>query len=450
MNNIKFEMHRKSAIDLKRNEYTYTDITLKKSNAILGIFKNTLSKNTEESTESLICHWEWVPNETFQKASTSSTVRHPTHHWEWICLDPGPTGGGGGGSTGGGEGGGGTGGGGCGDDPHDQDFTHYKWWTKEVSLLSPCELNEAITRLTALLGLSSGEIFFLRQWPNFAEQLDIYLTIHPQNTQLANDHIDKLTQDFDYFNFSLAHWQLGDPLKVWWEDDLFLTPYGGLNFGGWAINYISQNTAVSFSVFQNQFMGISEGQDGTYDATYWDDPNLTFPPQTLPTWANFNAAFPKHDDPLLDDPSEMYTSIGGQVLSQYNTAPTLHQNTCALRVSKALNYSGVTIPAGTDRYQGSDGKYYFLSAKALLIWMKKTFGTPTGGNHLTGAQGGVNGENFPSLLAGKKGIYMMTPNYPGLFASGHADMIENSVCDGNCYFNTVTGGIFEIYIWELQ
>lgn len=48
----------------------------------------------------------------------------------------------------------------------------------------------------------------------------------------------------------------------------------------------------------------------------------------------------------------------------------------------------------------------------------------------------------------------MTPNYPGnnyFGASGHADIIENAVCDGGCFFDGSTwGGINEIFIWELQ
>ncbi len=84
--------------------------------------------------------------------------------------------------------------------------------------------------------------------------------------------------------------------------------------------------------------------------------------------------------------------------------------------------------------------------------MKKTFETPSGTNHLTGAQGGANGQIFPTLLSGKKGIYIMTPNYPGnsyFGVSGHADIISNGICDGGCYFNA-KGGVSEIFIWELQ
>ena len=227
------------------------------------------------------------------------------------------------------------------------------------------------------------------------------------------------------------------------------------DFTRWAIDFLIHNPGTTIEQFQNWFMSVSEGPDGDYDAAYWENPNTTFPPQNLPSWISFNSAYPKHFDPLYDTPEEMYINIGGQLITLYNSDPIKYHNTCALRVSKAFNYSGVSIPAGIDRYQGADGKYYFVSCKALLTWMKKTFGTPNGSNYLTGSQGGTNGKDFPSLLSNKKGIYIMVPNYPGgcanntgFCASGHADMIENGVCDGGCYFNA-TGGVHEIFIWEL-
>ena len=81
--------------------------------------------------------------------------------------------------------------------------------------------------------------------------------------------------------------------------------------------------------------------------------------------------------------------------------------------------------------------------------MRKTFGIPTGDNHLSGSQGGNNGENFKPLLAGKKGIYIMIANYPALFATGHADIMNNGNCPGNCFYNP-NGGVYYIDFWELE
>lgn len=308
--------------------------------------------------------------------------------------------------------------------------------------------------LTTLLGLNTEQSNWLAQ--HEFQAVDIYKYF--QRSTLANkheiclEHINRMMDDPGYLSFVENHKLTGDRRLMWWEDEEWLESFGGIGFGDWAIEYLNDNPNVSFEIFQNQFMGKSEGQDGEYDAAYWEDPNLTFPQQNLPSWSAFEAAYPKHGDPLYDTPIEVYTKIGGSILEQYNSNPPKYQNTCALRISKALNYSGVNIPEGEGRYKGADGKYYFLSAKALLVWMKKTFGTPTGSNHLLGSQGGTNGQNFPGLVGMKKGIYMMIPNYPGnnyFGASGHADMIEGGSCDGGCYFNA-KGGVHEIFIWELQ
>jgi hypothetical protein len=177
--------------------------------------------------------------------------------------------------------------------------------------------------------------------------------------------------------------------------------------------------------------------------------NLEFPPQPLPTFDDFILAYPSELDPDFDTSQKIYTAVGGAVLTKYNQGA---RNTCALRVSRGLNNCNINIPniPGVT-VKGGDNKNYFLVAKNLLSWMKKTFGTPTGSNHLTTSQGGFNGEGFLDSLKGKVGIYIMIPNNPsssGFDASGHADLFFSDMCDNDCYFNA-SGGISEIFFWEL-
>lgn len=135
----------------------------------------------------------------------------------------------------------------------------------------------------------------------------------------------------------------------------------------------------------------------------------------------------------------------------YKLDPEKYNNACAIRVSRALNYSGIDVPyISSQTIKGGDGKNYFLGAANLNAWMLKTFeNAPT---HLTGTQGGKYGQNFPYLLSNKKGIYIMIPNYPGknyFNASGHADLLTNGSCLGDCYFNP-KGAVAYINLWELQ
>ncbi|MBM6497979.1 hypothetical protein H9X54_001510, partial [Flavobacterium macrobrachii] len=221
------------------------------------------------------------------------------------------------------------------------------------------------------------------------------------------------------------------------------------NFGNWAITYFMNNPSVSWEKFKNWFMAPREGTEDT-GILNLDELNLAFQQQNLPSFDDFLLAYPSHYDDEYSTSLKMYTAVGGNVLSKYNQGA---RNTCALRVSRALNYSGINIPEINGvTIKGADNKNYFLVAKNLLSWMKSTFGTPTGDNLLNGTQGGVNGENFPNLLSGKQGIYIMIPNDTssnGFNASGHADIYFDNECDGGCYFSA-TGGINKIYFWELN
>jgi hypothetical protein len=150
----------------------------------------------------------------------------------------------------------------------------------------------------------------------------------------------------------------------------------------------------------------------------------------------------------------MYNSLGGDIANFYSGPTT---NTCAIRLSKGLNYSGVIIPYIPGKtYKGADNKYYFKSAYEINIWMRYTFGTndgdlktPYNPNHhkYTQSDAGINGVNLINLLAGKKGIYSMFSS-DFRWASGHADLLyPNSSCGNDCHF---TGPIGRLDIWELQ
>lgn len=132
-------------------------------------------------------------------------------------------------------------------------------------------------------------------------------------------------------------------------------------------------------------------------------------------------------------------------------------NSCAIRLSRALNYSGITIPFIQNKTKlGADGKYYFTFASDANNWMKKTFGTNT-----TVGIGPNNSSHFnyksceilPKLttsdnpLLGKKGIFSMVSS-DSSWSSGHCDLLyPNSSCLNNCHFE---GPILYIDVWELN
>ena len=241
-------------------------------------------------------------------------------------------------------------------------------------------------------------------------------------------------------------------------------------FATFTIDYMQNNPTVTWKQFQNWFMGTSEGQDGDYDAAYWEDPNLSFPKQDLPTYDNYYNGMPRFSDgSFMIGADNVYGLVGGAVLQARVDFPKRTENTCALKVSIALNRSGVLIPNLLEKtVEGAGefkGMYFFLNARSLNSWMRETFGTntstsntPTNANHLTftAIDGGINGVNFPNKLKDLNGIYSMitTENYNIIEkgASGHADLIFNGsagkgTCIYGCNFNLP---IERIDVWILK
>lgn len=239
-------------------------------------------------------------------------------------------------------------------------------------------------------------------------------------------------------------------------------------FVRWDVGYLIGNPTISFEVFKNRFLGKVGAKDGDFDQEYWSNPKLSVPQQNLPSWADFSNNFPTHNKPnsIYKSYAELLTALGGDVGALY--IPGGDQvNTCAIRVSYALVRSGITIPDIPARtvngktypaqtLKDKDGKYYFIRAKELNAWMRRTFGTndgdpktPHNASHakITKAQAGTYGSNLPALLSGKKGIYCLVSDRPA-WSSGHADLLyDNATCGVECHFN---GPIDWIDVWILQ
>ncbi|PJB57803.1 MAG: hypothetical protein CO098_10705, partial [Bacteroidetes bacterium CG_4_9_14_3_um_filter_41_19] len=119
------------------------------------------------------------------------------------------------------------------------------------------------------------------------------------------------------------------------------------------------------------------------------------------------------------DPADFYESIGGPLGDWAAKSPNEFQNTCAARLSKALNYSGFEIPEGTPAtYLGGDGKYYFINAKAMSKYLSgaKVWGQPAKagtGSQITNAV--IFQTGFSGGVTGHLDVI-----YQGEAASGHA------------------------------
>lgn len=119
---------------------------------------------------------------------------------------------------------------------------------------------------------------------------------------------------------------------------------------------------------------------------------------------------------------DVYKLIGGKVYQNYQSDPQKYANSCALRLSRALNYSGVKIPyiAGQTG-SGSDKNWYFYRVNDLKNYLIKIWGNPD----LKGDQ---------KKLQGKTGIILFQ-DCGWSDATGHLDVWNGSSCEHECYFD---------------
>ena len=72
-----------------------------------------------------------------------------------------------------------------------------------------------------------------------------------------------------------------------------------------------------------------------------------------------------------NDSSGFYEFLGGPLGKWASDSPELFGNTCAAKLSYALNYSGYAIkPHTPNAYLAGDGKWYFINAKAMSNYLE--------------------------------------------------------------------------------
>jgi hypothetical protein len=82
------------------------------------------------------------------------------------------------------------------------------------------------------------------------------------------------------------------------------------------------------------------------------------------TWADMLANYPAEGVTTED----LYETIGGGLPENYQKNPYSWENSCAIRMSKALNYSGIKLPKAPSRggnINGKDGFNYWIRVKDL-------------------------------------------------------------------------------------
>lgn len=129
------------------------------------------------------------------------------------------------------------------------------------------------------------------------------------------------------------------------------------------------------------------------------------------------------------NPSEkVATVIGGNVAMNINSRdPALRWvNTCAVRMSYILNYSGSLIPRIVgETVSGADKRWYFYRVKSLIAYLEQQWGSAETVRY-PAADGGT--------LAGRKGLILFEVS-GWSDAQGHATLFDGRMCYDHCYFN---------------
>ena len=123
------------------------------------------------------------------------------------------------------------------------------------------------------------------------------------------------------------------------------------------------------------------------------------------------------------NPSDFYESLGGSIAEDATKNPQFYENTCAARLSQALNEIGIKIPyIKGQTFQGSNNKYYFMRAIDMKNYFVKIWGLP-------------KVISRPNIM--KNGIVFQS-GFIGV--TGHIDI----------FFNEKSGGYAYSYFWNLD
>lgn len=133
---------------------------------------------------------------------------------------------------------------------------------------------------------------------------------------------------------------------------------------------------------------------------------------------------------------EVKKRIGGSVDAAWIT------NTCAIRVSRCLNYAGQPLPVkypGMTTLKGGDGKRYGFRVRELKLYLRGVHGAPAVSHAVTDESGAV-----PAAFTGKQGIICF--DVTGWSdATGHFDLWDGATCASHGYFERAS----KIHLWAV-
>ncbi|MCO6511602.1 MAG: hypothetical protein J5I65_12495 [Aridibacter famidurans] len=112
-------------------------------------------------------------------------------------------------------------------------------------------------------------------------------------------------------------------------------------------------------------------------------------PKKLPNYEDLIKYYPTDKDP-----AKVRSDIGGAVDRSW------YENTCIIRVSKSLNYTGHPVPKDSGTFKtrkGADGNWYGLGVQDFWEYLEKYYGKPTIYSEKDSKSGRIPREKFKGI-----------------------------------------------------
>lgn len=150
----------------------------------------------------------------------------------------------------------------------------------------------------------------------------------------------------------------------------------------------------------------------------------------LPSFAALVAAYPNQALP-----ADVFALIGGHV--QQNNFP----NSCVVRISRALNYSGQPIHRGVHALtvSGADHKWYAFRVAEFETYMRHEYGAP----QVQADAAKDTGPTPRTAFAGRRGVIAFRVK-GWSNATGHFDLWNGARCVHEDYFDRAN----HVSLWE--
>jgi len=183
------------------------------------------------------------------------------------------------------------------------------------------------------------------------------------------------------------------------------------------------------------YVAIAYLRHGTHAGTIQHAPPApSAPAGTALTGLNFATLKANHPGHGTDVPA-VKRMIGGQVNNPK------YENTCVIRLSRALNNAGVPIPhdpPGLHTVRGADGRNYAMRVHEMRDYLGQRFGQPTMR---------IRNTQVRQLLAGRQGIIVFDYDHHAEGkATGHVDLWDGQSLHAN---PAPIGTASRVSFWEI-